>query len=175
MESLLLPSQIYSSPTALKNSLGLICVLVKCTVKLTQVREGRNALLFPNKNSFLKKQKKCLKRKINLQGLLQYFQRMATWALVGQNYIFFTGIFQSSCSYCLQKGMQVCFLEISNTQYIKIMICTGFSDTWKPSSMLKGSTTNSSHMRKSTIKQIEEGHGWIIPLQEIWVILRLRK
>lgn len=53
MESLLLPSQLYSLPVAFKNSLGLIYVLVKCSVMFMQVREGKNALFFPNKKSHL--------------------------------------------------------------------------------------------------------------------------
>lgn len=79
MESLLLPSQLYSLPTSFKNSLGLICVLVKCTVMPTQVREGRNALFFfffSNKKFILGK-KKRIKKKNQLTDQLQCFKRMA--------------------------------------------------------------------------------------------------
>lgn len=155
MESLLLPSQLHSLPTSFKNSLELICVLVKCTVMPIQVREGRNALFFfffSTKNSFWGRKKKDKKEKSTYRGCCSASKEWQC-RLIGQNYIyFFTRIFQSRCSYWLQNGMQVCFLKTSNTQYIKIVICTGFSDPWKPSSMLKGSTTNLSHMRKSTVK-----------------------
>lgn len=107
---------------------------------------------FPTKNSFWGRKKKDKKEKSTYRGCRSASKEWQC-RLIGQNYIyFFTRIFQSRCSYWLQNGIQVCFLKTSNTQYIKTVICTGSSDPWKPSSMLKGSTTNLSHMRKSTVK-----------------------
>lgn len=136
-------------PTAFRNSLVLWWNAQSCSHRW---QKEEVHFFFPTKNSFWKNKKD--KKEKSTYRVCCTTSKEWQCRLIGQNYnnVFFTRIFQSSCSYWLQKGTEVCFLKTSNTQYIKIVICKGFSDPWKPSSMLKGSTTNSSPMRKSTIK-----------------------
>lgn len=108
MESLQLPSQLYTLPTAFKNP--LICALVKCTVMLTQLREGINALFFPNqKRIFLKKQKNVLKGKSTYRGCCSASKE---WQhrLIGQNYNFFLlEYFSLAAAIASRKGYRCAF------------------------------------------------------------------